>query len=159
MWCTPAFLLRGNWKVDHSYQLWVDRGLLLYLWHFYRGGSKTNGICLPMKQVGVHKNSFIKTCLCIPDRIGIWKCWFLCSLFGGFIDFKRKRVGFRKEKKTRSVYRLVFEEREKLESPEKTSRSKGENQEQTQSTCSVQYVCCHQTWSKKIPNILYFRLN
>ena len=63
---------------------------------------------------------------------------------GRFIDFKRKRVGFRKEKKTRSVYRLVFEEREKLESPEKTSRSKGENQEQTQSTCGVQYLCCHQ---------------
>ena len=38
---------------------------------------------------------------------------------GGFIDFKRKRVGFRKEKKTRSMYRLVFEEREKLESPKK----------------------------------------
>ena len=38
---------------------------------------------------------------------------------GGFIDFKRKRVGFQKEKKKRSVYRLVFEEREKLESPKK----------------------------------------
>ena len=64
---------------------------------------------------------------------------------GGVNYIKRQGVGFRKEKKTRSVYRLVFDEREKLESPEKTSRSKGEKQEHTQSTCSVQYVCCHQT--------------
>ena len=48
----------------------------------------------------------VETCLCIPDWIGIWKCWFL-------------RRG-----ENRSTQR-------------KTSRSKGENQQQTQSTYGI----------------------
>ena len=48
----------------------------------------------------------VQTCPCVPDRIGIWKCWFL-------------RRG-----ENRSTRR-------------KTSRSKGENQQQTQPTYGV----------------------
>ena len=48
----------------------------------------------------------VEMCLCIPDWIGIWKCWFL-------------RRG------------------ENWSTQRKTSRSKGENQQQTQSTCGI----------------------
>ena len=48
----------------------------------------------------------VETCPCVPDRIGIWKCWFL-------------RRG-----ENRSTWR-------------KTSRSKGQNQQQTQPTYRV----------------------
>ena len=48
----------------------------------------------------------VETCLCIPEWIGIWKCWFL-------------RRG------------------ENWSTQRKTSRSKGENQQQTQSTYGI----------------------
>ena len=34
-------------------------------------------ICLPTEHLKVHKNSSVETCRCVPDRIGIWKCWIL----------------------------------------------------------------------------------
>ena len=33
-------------------------------------------ICLPTEHQRAQESSFI-ICPCIPDRIGIWKCWFL----------------------------------------------------------------------------------
>ena len=33
---------------------------------------------LPTEHLGVVKNSFMM-CPCVPDRIGIWKCWFLIT--------------------------------------------------------------------------------
>ena len=48
----------------------------------------------------------VETCLCFPDWIGIWKCWFL------------RRA-------------------ENWSTQRKTSRSKGENQQQTQSTYGI----------------------
>ena len=48
----------------------------------------------------------VETCLCFPDWIGIWKCWFL-------------RRG------------------ENWSTQRKTSQSKGENQQQTQSTYGI----------------------
>ena len=62
-------------------------------------------ICLPTEHLRSSWELF-ETCPCVPDRIGIWKCWFL-------------RRG-----ENRSTRR-------------KTSRSKGENQQQTQPTYGV----------------------
>ena len=58
---------------------------------------------------GALKSSYelVETCPCVPDRIGIWKCWFL-----------------RPRRENRSTQR-------------KTSRSKGENQQHTQPTYGV----------------------
>ena len=59
--------------------------------------------CLPTKHLGVHMNSFKLTCPCVPDRIGIWKCWFFEER--GKPDYPEKNLSEqRREPSTNSTH-------------------------------------------------------